>query len=102
MTCTTCNVTANVSSEEAMEAILSRSTTCKKCKNPSTNVVNDGMTNDNDKKSSSPINDKNDKVKKKKTKTSDEEVKVPINHHDESQSALVQEKVYGECPPASR
>jgi hypothetical protein len=83
---------------EAMEAILSRSTTCKKCKNLSTNAINDRKTNDNDDKSSSPINDNNDKVKKKKAKTSDEEVKVPINHHDESQSALVQEKVYGQCP----
>ena len=98
MTCTTCNVTANVSSEEAMEAILSRSTTCKKCKNLSTNGINDRKTNDNDDKLSSPINCKNDKVRKKRAKTSDEEVKAPVNHHGESQSALVQEKVYGLCP----
>ena len=98
MTCTTCNVTANVSSEEAMEAILSRSTTCKKCKNLSTNAINDGKTNDNDDKLSSPINCKNDKVRKKRAKTSDEEVKAPVNHHGESQSAYVQEKTYGLCP----
>ncbi len=40
MTCTTCGVTANISSDEAAEAFLSGTTTCRKCKNSSTGGIN--------------------------------------------------------------
>ena len=97
MTCTTCGVTATVSSDEAMEAFNTGVTICRKCKNSSTSGVNSTQTKETKKSSSTNI-DKVDKAKKK-VKASDEEVKAPINHNGDAQrSTTVQEKVYGQCP----